>query len=103
MENINAAREAQDGTTIVTMLPLLQAALSAARVGAGGVSPPSVTAEQPRGGGIVIHSAPVFHVGSDAQAEDIEEILNRRDEELLQKIDDRDRERAEDERRRRYD
>ena len=71
-DNINAAREAQDGTTVVTLLPLLQAALSAARVGAGGVSAPSVTAAEPRGAGIVIHSAPVFHVGSDAQAEDIE-------------------------------
>ena len=30
-DNINAAREAQDGTTVVTLLPLLQAALSAAR------------------------------------------------------------------------
>lgn len=102
-ENINAAREAQDGTTVVTLLPLLQAALSAARVGPGGVSAPTVTAESPQGGGIVIHSAPVFYVGSEAQAEDIEELLDRRDEELLDKFDDRMKQREDDERRRRYD
>lgn len=102
-DNINAAREAQDGTTVVTLLPLLQAALSAARVGPGGVSAPTVTAESPQGGGIVIHSAPVFHVGSEAQAEDIEELLDRRDEELLDKFDDRMKQRENDERRRRYD
>lgn len=102
-DNINAAREAQDGTTVVTLLPLLQAALSAARVGPGGVSAPTVTAESPQGGGIVIHSAPVFHVGSEAQAEDIEELLDRRDEELLGKFDDRMKQREDDERRRRYD
>lgn len=102
-DNINAAREAQDGTTVVTLLPLLQAALSAARVGAGGVSAPSVTAAEPRGTGIVIHSAPVFHVGSDAQAEDIEAILNERDERLLNEFDDRMKQQEEDERRRNYD
>lgn len=102
-DNINAAREAQDGTTVVTLLPLLQAALSAARVGAGGVSAPSVTAAEPRGAGIVIHSAPVFHVGSDAQAEDIEAILNERDERLLNEFDDRMKQQEEDERRRNYD
>ena len=102
-DNINAARDAQDGTTVVTLLPLLQAALSAARVGPGGVSAPTVTAESPQGGGIVIHSAPVFHVGSEAQAEDIEELLDRRDEELLDKFDDRMKQREDDERRRRYD
>lgn len=102
-DNINAAREAQDGTTVVTLLPLLQAALSAARVGPGGVSAPTVPAESPQGGGIVIHSAPVFHVGSEAQAEDIEELLDRRDEELLDKFDDRMKQREDDERRRRYD
>lgn len=102
-DNINAARETQDGTTVVTLLPLLQAALSAARVGPGGVSAPTVTAESPQGGGIVIHSAPVFHVGSEAQAEDIEELLDRRDEELLDKFDDRMKQREDDERRRRYD
>ena len=102
-DNINAAREAQDGTTVVTLLPLLQAALSAARVGVGGVSAPSVTAAEPRGAGIVIHSAPVFHVGSDAQAEDIEAILNERDERLLNEFDDRMKQQEEDERRRNYD
>lgn len=102
-DNINAAREAQDGTTVVTLLPLLQAALSAARVGADGVSAPSVTAAEPRSAGVVIHSAPVFHVGSDAQAQDIEELLRKHDEELLQEIDERDRQRTEDERRMAYD
>lgn len=102
-ENINAARTAQDQTTVVTMLPLLQAALAAARVNAGGVSAPTVTAGGQQAAGIVIHSQPVFHVGSDAQAEDIEEMLKRRDEELLQEIEDRERQRENDERRRRYD
>ena len=58
-------------------------------------------AEQQRS--IVIHSQPVFHVGNDAQAQDIEEILRKHDEELLQEIDERDRQRADDERRREYD
>ena len=49
------------------------------------------------------YSAPVFHVGNDAQAQDIEEILRKHDEELLQEIDERDRQRADDERRRAYD
>ena len=62
-----------------------------------------MTAAEPRGAGIVIHSAPVFHVGSDAQAEDIEAILNERDERLLNEFDDRMKQQEEDERRRNYD
>ena len=66
------------------------------------VNPPTLAAaEQQRS--IVIHSQPVFHVGNDAQAQDIEEILRKHDEELLQEIDERDRQRADDERRREYD
>jgi len=66
------------------------------------VNPPTLAAaEQQRS--IVIHSQPVFHVGNDAQAQDIEEILRKHDEELLQEIDERDRQRADDERRRAYD
>jgi len=66
------------------------------------VTPPTLAAaEQQRS--IVIHSQPVFHVGNDAQAQDIEEILRKHDEELLQEIDERDRQRADDERRREYD
>lgn len=117
-ENMNRAAEQSDGTTVVTMLPLLQAALAATKnaagvapqlqmayagATAGGVDAPTVTAGEQRAAGVVIHSAPVFHVGTDAQAEDIEEILDRRDEELLNKIEDRERQRADDERRRRYD
>ena len=52
---------------------------------------------------VVIHSAPVFHVGNDAQAQDIEEMLRRHDEELLDEIDERERQRQDDERRRNYD
>ena len=66
------------------------------------VNPPTLsTADRQRS--VVIHSAPVFHVGNDAQAQDIEEILRKHDEELLQEIDERDRQRADDERRREYD
>lgn len=50
-----------------------------------------------------IHSAPVFHVGSEAQAEDIEELLRRHDEELLDEIEERKRQQEDDERRRNYD
>ncbi|EOS64580.1 phage tail tape measure protein [Oscillibacter sp. 1-3] len=66
------------------------------------VNPPTLsTADRQRS--VVIHSAPVFHVGNDAQAQDIEEILRKHDEELLQEIEERDRQRADDERRRAYD
>lgn len=66
------------------------------------VNPPTLsTAGRERS--IVVHSAPVFHVGNDAQAQDIEALLQKHDEELLQKIDERDRQRADDERRRAYD
>lgn len=68
---------------------------------------PSVAAPPLNAGGgrtsVVIHSAPVFHVGNDAQAQDIEEMLRRHDEELLDEIDERERQRQDDERRRNYD
>ncbi len=48
-------------------------------------------------------TAPVFHVGSEAQAEDIEELLRRHDEELLDEIEERKRQQEDDERRRNYD
>lgn len=68
---------------------------------------PSVAAPTLNAGGdrtsVVIHSAPVFHVGNDAQAQDIEEMLRRHDEELLDEIDERERQRQDDERRRNYD
>lgn len=102
-DNINAAKEAQGQTTVVTLLPLLQAALMAARVNADGVQAPTLTATAPQSGGVVIHSAPVFNVGSDAQAEELEEMLDRRDEELLDKFEERQRQQADDERRRNYD
>lgn len=73
-----------------------------AYAGAPGVAAPTLNA----GGGrtsVVIHSAPVFHVGNDAQAQDIEEMLRRHDEELLDEIDERERQRQDDERRRNYD
>ena len=66
------------------------------------VNPPTLETAD-RQTSIVIHSAPVFHVGSEAQAQDIEEILRKHDEELLQEIDDRERRREDDERRLRYD
>lgn len=68
---------------------------------------PSVAAPTLNAGGartsVVIHSAPVFHVGNDAQTQDIEEMLRRHDEELLDEIDERERQRQDDERRRNYD
>ena len=70
-------------------------------------SSPSVAAPTLNAGdgrtSVVIHSAPVFHVGNDAQAQDIEEMLRRHDEELLDEIDERERQRQDDERRRNYD
>lgn len=73
-----------------------------AYAGAPSVAAPTLNA----GGGrtsVVIHSAPVFHVGNNAQAQDIEEMLRRHDEELLDEIDERERQRQDDERRRNYD
>ena len=73
-----------------------------AYAGAPSVAAPTLNA----GGGrtsVVIHSAPVFHVGNDAQAQDIEEMLRRHDEELLDEINERERQRQDDERRRNYD
>lgn len=81
-------------------VPALQMAYAGAT--APSVSAPSVTAGA-RQSSVVIHSAPVFHVGSDAQAEDIEEMLRRHDEELLDQIDERQRQQEDDERRRNYD
>lgn len=66
------------------------------------MSAPSI-ASGVRQASIVIHSAPVFRVGSEAQAEDIEELLRRHDEELLDEIEERKRQQEDDERRRNYD
>lgn len=104
LDNINAAKSATDGATMVTLLPLLQAALSMARVSSnGGVTAPTLSAGAERATSVVIHSQPVFHVGSDADASDIEEVLKRRDEELLNEVDERLRQKEDDERRRKYD
>lgn len=81
-------------------VPSLQLAYAGAT--APGVSAPSLVTSG-RQSSIVIHSAPVFHVGSDAQAQDIEEMLRKHDEELLDQIDERERQREDDERRRNYD
>lgn len=72
-----------------------------------GVNAPDIAAQTVSAGqrqsSIVINSNPVFNVGSEAQAQDIEAILRKHDEELLREIDERDRQRADDERRRNYD
>ena len=81
-------------------VPALQLAYAGAE--APSVSAPSI-ASGARQASIVIHSAPVFHVGSEAQAEDIEELLRRHDEELLDEIEERKRQQEDDERRRNYD
>lgn len=73
-----------------------------AYAGASSVAAPTLNAGDGRTS-VVIHSAPVFHVGNDAQAQDIEEMLRRHDEELLDEIDERERQRQDDERRRNYD
>ena len=73
-----------------------------AYAGAPSVAAPTLNAGDDRTS-VVIHSAPVFHVGNDAQAQDIEEMLRRHDEELLDEIDERERQRQDDERRRNYD
>lgn len=73
-----------------------------AYAGAPSVAAPTLNAGDGRTS-VVIHSAPVFHVGNDAQAQDIEEMLRRHDEELLNEIDERERQRQDDERRRNYD
>lgn len=101
--NINAAQNSTDGATIVTLLPLLQAALSTARVGAGGVTAPTVTTGAERATSVVIYSQPVFHVGNDTDTSELEEVLKRRDEELLNEVDERLRQKEDDERRRKYD
>lgn len=92
----NAVNTIRAGTGI----PSLQLAYAGAT--APGVSAPSVAAGT-RQASIVVHSAPVFHVGSEAKAEDIEELLRRHDEELLDEIDERQRQREDDERRQNYD
>lgn len=81
-------------------IPSLQLAYAGAE--APGVSAPSVM-QGARQASIVVHSAPVFHVGNEAQAEDIEELLRRHDEELLDEIEERQRQQEDDERRRNYD
>lgn len=73
-----------------------------AYAGAPSVAAPTLNAGDGRTS-VVIHSAPVFHVGNDAQTQDIEEMLRRHDEELLDEIDERERQRQDDERRRNYD
>ena len=73
-----------------------------AYAGAPSVAAPTLNAGDGRTS-VVIHSAPVFHVGNDAQAQDIEEMLRRHDEELLDEINERERQRQDDERRRNYD
>lgn len=73
-----------------------------AYAGAPSVAAPTLNAGDGRTS-VVIHSAPVFHVGNDAQAQDIEEMLRRHDEELLDEIDERERQRQDNERRRNYD
>ena len=74
-----------------------------AYAGAGGVNPPSVIAAQPQMSSVVIHSAPVFHIGSDTKAGEIEEALRRRDEALLAEMEERQRKKDDDERRQKYD
>lgn len=154
-DNLNQAKALEAGTTIVTILPMLQAAIASA--GASGrtagetvpknygaytpgfagiavpkgydaytagadmkqlqfayanakaaatpkVEAPTLTAGARQSqSSIVIHSAPVFHVGSEAQAQDIEEALRQHDEQLMKEFEEKQRQQQEDERRTGYD
>lgn len=74
-----------------------------AYAGAGGVNPPSVIAASPQMSSVVIHSAPVFHIGTAAKTGEIEEALRRRDEALLAEMEERQRKKVDNERRQKYD
>lgn len=105
----------RNNETIVAVAPMLQAAIAAWKSNGGGLAVPvgatveRVTAPTLSAGAtqkqtsVVIHSQPVFHVGSEAEAEDIEELLRQHDEQLMQEFDDRLNQREEDERRTTYD
>ncbi|MEA5057775.1 MAG: phage tail tape measure protein [Anaerotignum propionicum] len=100
--NINAAKSATGGATLGVMLPLLLAVLSSAG-NSGGINAPVVSSVSGSAPSVIIYSQPVFHVGSNADASEIEEALKRRDEELLNEVDERIKQKQEDERRRKYD
>lgn len=105
----------RNNETIVAIAPMLQAAIAAWRNNGGGLAVPVGAAVErvkaptlsagagQRQTSVVIHSQPVFHVGSEAEAEDIEELLRQHDEQLLQEFDDRMNQHEEDERRTEYD
>lgn len=101
---------AQTGTIFRNLAEMVNAIRTAggisyqpALAGVPSVAAPSLVSGISGGKSVVIHSSPVFHVGNSAQAEDIAEMLRKHDEELLQEIDERERQRQEDERRRNYD
>lgn len=119
-DNINKAQQIQQNNgvqQVVMLAPELLAAVAAARVPvaagvqpnntgvrASGVEAPTVAA----GAGtqtttIKIESNPVFHVQNGGDPEEMNAQLAKRDEELLNKMDERLREQADKERRGRYD
>lgn len=81
-------------------LPQLQMAYAGA--GAGGVTAPSVAAENKQSS-IIIHSEPKFYVGKDTDTGEIDAALKKHDEELMAEIEARQRKKEDDERRQRYD
>lgn len=99
--NINRAGET---TPFATLIPVLQAALTMITAGvAGGVTARTLSGGYSQASSIIIHSAPIFHVGSTDAAEDIEALLRKHDEDLMNEIEQRQNQRNKDERRRKYD
>lgn len=101
--NINQTKNATAGAGLLSLIPLLQSAFSSVNIGAGVATAPIMAACAGGTASVVIYSQPVFHVGSDSDTSKIEEVLKQRDEELLNEVDERLKQKEEDERRRRYD
>ena len=99
----------QNNATMIALVPVLQSVLTAWERGEitterpDTVNAPTLSAVPQRQTSVVIHSQPVFHVGSKAEAEDIEKKLKEHDERLLAEFEDRIRGQEEDERRTTYD
>lgn len=103
-ENVQGVRE------IVMMAPALQAALAAAQAARATAGVPAGVQAQPEtvafgaAGGTTIHivNQPTIVVEGD-KPDDLDEKLRRNNEDLLNRVDERFRQRADDERRGRYD
>lgn len=113
--NTQETQQPQNATYIATMLPALTANVTAstraeemtgsAVVQAETLSPSLAQYGQgeSREVSVVINSSPVFNVGSGTQIEDLEEMMQKHDEELTEKFKRRLEEEEEDRKRRGYD